>query len=119
MVLIEAEANYFLNNTTDAQKALEELNQTRQPGYTCTKTGDDLFKEIVNYRELELWGEGFNWYDHKRWNMPITRKSFANGGNCHTATATTIPIDAAHNWWTFEIPEVELDHNDQIKKATE
>ena len=119
MVLIEAEANYFLGNTTDAQKALEELNQTRQPGYTCTKTGDDLFKEIVNYRELELWGEGFNWYDHKRWNMPITRKSFANGGNCHTATATTIPIDAAHNWWTFEIPEVELDHNDQIKKATE
>jgi DNA repair protein RecN (Recombination protein N) len=58
-----------------AQKALEELNQTRQPGYTCTKTGDDLFKEIVNYRELELWGEGFNWFDYVR---PISKEDIFN-----------------------------------------
>ncbi len=117
MVLIEAEANYFLGNTTDAQDALEELNATRQSGYTCTKTGDDLFTEIRNYRELELWGEGFNWYDCKRWNIPITRKSFANGGNCHTATAITVPIDATTNYWTYEIPEMETDYNDQISTS--
>ena len=116
MLLIEAEANYFLNNTTDAQNALVELNATsgRQAGYTCTKTGDDLFTEIRNYRELELWGEGFNWYDHKRWNLPIVRKSFAEGGNCHTATAVTIPCDAAHRWWTFDVPEAEKDNNPLI-----
>ncbi len=120
MVLIEAEANYFLGNTTDAQNALVELNATsgRQPGYTCTKTGDDLFTEIRNYRELELWGEGFNWYDHKRWNLPIVRKSFADGGNCHTATSLTIPVDAAHNWWTYCIPETETDYNDQLTKTS-
>ena len=48
MVLIEAEANYFLGNTADAQAALVKLNATtgRNASYTCTKTGTDLFNEI-------------------------------------------------------------------------
>ena len=58
MVLIEAEANYFLNNEAAAQAALVELNATsgRNAEYTCTKTGDALWNEIMDYRELELWG---------------------------------------------------------------
>ncbi len=113
MVLIEAEANYFLGDHPAAQASLVELNATsgRNPNYTCAKTGEDLFQEIVDYRELELWGEGFNWYDLKRWNRPIVRKSFAEGGNCHDATATTIPAGE----WTWAIPETETDHNNLIK----
>ena len=113
MVLIEAEANYFLGNTPDAQAALIELNKTsgRNPDYTCTKTGDDLFQEIKDYRELELWGEGFNWYDMKRWGLDIVRKSFSDGGNCHDATATTVQAGD----WTWAIPETETDYNTEIK----
>ena len=50
MVLIEAEANYFLNNEPDAQTALIELNATsgRNPEYTCTKTGEALWNEIMD-----------------------------------------------------------------------
>lgn len=115
MVLIEAEANYFLKNEDDARASLIELNKTsgRNPDYACTKTGDDLFQEIVDYRELELWGEGFNWYDIKRWNRDIVRKSFKEGGNCHDATATT--IEANSSGWTWSIPETETDYNDEIK----
>lgn len=114
MVLIEAEANYFLGNTSAAQASLVELNATsgRNPDYTCTKTGSDLFQEIVDYRELELWGEGFNWYDCKRWNKDIVRKSFAEGGNCHVATATT--VSASGSTWTWSIPETETDYNSEI-----
>lgn len=114
MVLIEAEANYFLKNESAAQASLVELNATtgRNPEYTCDKTGDDLFQEIVDYRELELWGEGFNWYDVKRWNRNIVRKSFAEGGNCHAATATTIL--ASDSDWTWSIPETETDYNTEI-----
>lgn len=114
MVLIEAEANYFLGNTADAQAALVELNATsgRNPSYTCDKTGEDLFEEIVDYRELELWGEGFNWYDIKRWNRDIVRKSFEEGGNCHVTTATTITADSST--WTWSIPETETDYNTEI-----
>lgn len=116
MALIEAEANYFLGNEEAAQASLKQLNADsgRNPAYTCSKTGADLFQEIVDYRELELWGEGFNWYDIKRWNRDIVRKSFNEGGNCHTSTATT--ITAASSNWTWAIPECETLYNTEIKK---
>ncbi|MBP1615851.1 MAG: hypothetical protein H6Q13_3299 [Bacteroidetes bacterium] len=116
MVLIEAEANYFLNDPEAAQAALVELNATsgRNPDYTCTKTGDDLFQEIVDYRTLELWGEGFSWFDYKRWNLDITRKGISEGGNAHAAIATTI-LANGHNNWTWEIPEAETNYNGGIE----
>lgn len=115
MVLIEAEASYFLTEINDAQKALEELNATsgRNPTYTCTKTGDDLFQEIIDYRSFELWGEGFNWFDYKRWNKDIVRVNIANGGNVHLATSTTVTA-SGNNMWTWSIPEAETDYNGGI-----
>lgn len=115
MVLIEAEAYYFLENTEAAQNALEELNATsgRNSSYTCNKTGDELFQEIVDYRALELWGEGFSWFDYKRWNKDITRKSINDGGNAHDAIATTITA-TGHNNWTWAIPEAETNYNGGI-----
>ena len=116
MVLIEAEANYFLGNTADAQAALVKLNATtgRNASYTCTKTGTDLFNEIKDYREVELWGEGFAWSDYKRWNIPVVRHSFAEGGNAHAAVAKTIAVDYG-NKWTWVIPQKEIDYNDLVK----
>ncbi|MCR5077973.1 MAG: RagB/SusD family nutrient uptake outer membrane protein [Prevotella sp.] len=116
MVLIEAEANYFLGNTADAQAALVKLNATtgRNPNYTCTKTGQDLFNEIKDYREVELWGEGFGWSDYKRWNIPIVRHSFAQGGNAHVAVAKTINPDE-FNQWTWVVPSAEIDYNSKLK----
>ena len=117
MVLIEAEANYFLGNTADAQAALVRLNAStdRTPGYTCTKTGQDLFDEIKDYREVELWGEGFAWSDYKRWNIPVVRHSFAEGGNAHPTVSLTIPADAG-NKWTWVYPQDEVDYNDLVKE---
>lgn len=116
MYLIEAEANYRLNNISAAQKAMNALNRDskRDPEYSCTKTGEALFEEIVKYRRLELWGEGFNWFDYKRWSLPIVRKSFANGGNFHELMAVTIQPDEV-NQWTWVIPETETLYNDQIQ----
>lgn len=112
MVLIEAEANYFLGKTAEAQAALVELNATsgRNPEYTCTKTGEELLSEIQDYRCLELWGEGFEWSDFKRWNKAVIRKSFAEGGNAHQSVAITInPEDG--NKWTWGVPLNETDYN--------
>lgn len=116
MVLVEAEANYFLNNTADAQAALVELNATsgRNPQYTCSKTGDELWNEIMDYREVELWGEGFGWSDYKRWNRPVVRKSVAEGGNAYPTVAITIPADGV-NKWTWDVPLNETDYNDALK----
>lgn len=115
MVLVEAEANYFLNDETAARAALVELNATsgRNPEYTCDKSGEALWNEIMDYRELELWGECFAWSDYKRWNRDIVRHSFAEGGNAHISVAKTIPASGV-NKWTWDVPLNETDYNDEL-----
>lgn len=112
MVLIEAEAAFKQNKTSEAQAALNTLNAEtgRTPGYSCTATGDALWQEIMDYRNLELWGEGFEWSDFKRWNRPVDRKSWGNGGNAHPAVAVKIATDAYNNW-TWVVPQRETDYN--------
>lgn len=108
MLLIEAEANYFLNNATAAQDNLIELNKTsgRDPEYTCTKTGSDLFEEIRKYRELELWGEGFGFSDLKRWNLPLDR---TKGNNVASYIKVKVAADNAN--WVWATPQNETDYN--------
>ncbi len=117
MFLIEAESEYFLNNATKAQSLLVELtkNSGRNAQYTCTKTGADLLKEIKLYRAIELWGEGFDWFDVKRWGDPIDRKTYEKGGNFLASLAVTIqPDDKTKNKWTWKIPLKETDYNKAI-----
>lgn len=113
MYLIEAEAKYFQNKPeTEIQNLLVALNKTpgRDASYTCTKTGTDLLEEIKLYRAIELWGEGFDWFDMKRWNAPINRKTYDNGGNFIASLAVSIaPSD--NNKWTWKLPLKETDFN--------
>ena len=120
MVLIEAEANYFLGKEADAIASLVELNATsgRNPSYTCDKSGNELFEEIVAYRGFELWGEGFQWSDFKRWKRPSVRTIISKGGSAHSAIALTInPEDALE--WTWQIPLNETDYNKGLSYGSE
>ena len=113
MYLAEAEAQCHLGNDSAARNILETLNARFDPEYSCTSSGADLLDEVRFYRRVDLWGEGFDWYDYKRWNLPIVRKSIANGGSFHTAFAVTInPQDK--NKWTFVIPNRESDYNHDL-----
>lgn len=115
MYLIEAEADYFLNDEAAARQALLSLTRDtgRDPAYTCTATGAELLDEIKKYRAIELWGEGIEWFDLKRWGDTIRRKSFADGGNFITVLAVTIePSD--NNRWTWRVPQKETDYNHAI-----
>lgn len=120
MYLIEAEADCHLGKYPEAQQLLVALNATsgRNPEYTCTKTGDDLLEEVRLYNRIELWGEGHDWFNYKRWGLPIVRKSAANGGNFLTQLAVTIkPTD--NNGWTWVIPSSEVDYNSDILGSLE
>ncbi|MBR1621335.1 MAG: RagB/SusD family nutrient uptake outer membrane protein, partial [Prevotella sp.] len=69
---------------------------------------------------VELWGEGFQWSDFKRWKLPIVRHTFAEGGNAHPAVAVTIqPNDPITNNWTWVVPANETDYNAGFKMGEE
>ena len=113
MMLAEAEAQCHLGNDSAAQSLLKQLNKAFDPEYDCTKTGADLLTEVKLYRRIDLWGEGFDWYDYKRWNEPIVRKSIADGGSFAAAFAVTINVGDG-NKWTWKIPKRETDYNKLI-----
>ena len=114
MILAEAEALCHQGGQdTKVQNLLKELNKNLNPDYTCTKTGADLLKEVKLYRRIDLWGEGFDWYDYKRWNEPIVRKTKDQGGSFQSAFAVTINVGDG-NKWTWKVPKNETDYNKLI-----
>lgn len=120
MYYIEAEALYNLDmssNKTKIQNLLKELNAERDPSYKDSGidklSGSKLKEEIFRYRRFDLWGEGFDWFDYKRWNYYIDRKSLSNGGSFHKSFARQIAPGGA-NEWTWIIPRRETDYNKLI-----
>ena len=104
MVLIEAEANYYLGKEEETRNLLNYLNNQsgRDNAYNCTASGAALLEELKFYRALELWGEGFDWFDLKRWGEPVSRKSFAEGGNFPEALAGTWTSSEKYDFtWTL------------------
>lgn len=114
MYLLEAEACAELNKTIDAQNLLNELNRSFNPEYTCTATGTALMDEIRLYRRIELWGEGHNWFDLKRWNLPLKRTAWEEGnpasGNLPEPLCPLVPA-SQNNGWRHGIPYAERQYN--------
>ena len=114
MYYTEAEADCHLGKDAEAQKLLFEAVKGYDTAYEqSTKTGDDLLTEVKLYRRFDLWGEGNDWFDYKRWGDTIDRKSIKNGGSFHSTFAVTIKPEDGNNW-TWAIPEKESDYNDLI-----
>ena len=104
MFLIEAEAYVHIGNNAAAAKALYDLAKKRDAAYTLsTKTGNALLNEILVQRRIELWGEGFRFYDLKRLNLPLDRSR-------HTFLPSyQKSVPAGDPSWQFVIPQAEID----------
>jgi hypothetical protein len=118
MYLIEAEAQYKLGNETAARNLLLALTKDtgRNPDFTCTETGSDLFNKLKFTAQIELWGEGFDWFMTKRWGDRIVHKSFADGGNFLANCAGEYGPEAM-NKQTLVIPRLETDYNTLAKEV--
>ncbi|MDR0863985.1 MAG: RagB/SusD family nutrient uptake outer membrane protein [Candidatus Symbiothrix sp.] len=116
MYLIEAEAQYKSGNENRAQQLLVELTKDsgRDTSFTCTETGSALFDKIKFTAQIELWGEGFDWFMTKRWGDPIVHKSFADGGNYLDAVGGFFGPEYA-NKQTWVIPALETAYNPLAK----
>ncbi len=111
MYLIEAEAYARFGNNTLAQDRLFTLISSRDPGYVkSTLTGTALIDHILLHRRIELWGEGFRFYDMKRLDIALNR----NGANHTASLAFTFDVPAGDNRWQWMIPEDEMKANPKM-----
>lgn len=118
MLLTQAEAAYMQGKTETAQNLISKLTTMRIPGSSpITKTGQALLDEIRLQRRIELWGEGTNFFDLKRWGMSNVRTAWVEGdvnsGNTPSSYAINIRPDQA-NHWVLRVPKVETDYNSAI-----
>lgn len=113
MYLIEAEAKARLGSA-DAATILFEFEKTRNPSYTLsTNSGQALVDEILLQRRIELWGEGFRFYDLKRTNAALDRTGANHDVGITNGVLTAAPSDKR---WQWLIPKVEIDANPLIKQ---
>ena len=115
MGYIIAEAQYMLGNISDAQSMMNYLNKdVRDPNYNCTLTGQALLDHIKAYREIELWDEGHNWFDLKRWGDDFTRTQWVEGNENSGNWGPRAIVNYNANYdggWRYQVPESEFLYN--------
>lgn len=113
MYLIEAEALSYINEG-EAREVLFEFASNRDPEYTLsTNTGQDLKEEIYIQRRVELWGEGFRFYDLKRLNQPLDR---TGANHVQTVINNVYEVPAGDNRWQWLIPLDALNANPLLEQ---
>ena len=118
MYLIEAEAKAMANDIAGAQAALQTLGGARDTAFNATafSTQAALMAQIKFQRRVELWGEGFGYTDHIRWDEGIDHA--ANGGSGASAVlyqnAFQVAKPSVNDDWIFKIPQAEINANPNI-----
>lgn len=107
---IEAEALARQGREAEARQVLFEITAKRDKNYLLSsKTGNELINEIILQKRIELWGEGYAWFDMKRLNIPLER---VYTGTNHTFGRFNLTPDK----FKFQIPNKEINNNPQIKQ---
>lgn len=111
MYLIEAEAKARLGDAT-AANVLFDFEIMRDPAYVLSSnTGQALVEEILLQRRIELWGEGFRFYDLKRTSSSLDR----TGANHDSSIVNgVLTVDATDKRWQWLIPKAEINANPLI-----
>jgi hypothetical protein len=111
LYFILIETTYHLEGSDAAMIALMDFVRTnRDPNYAIKQS--DILREIIDQKALEFWGEGIVMYDMKRLDMGV--KCGFKDSNYY--------VEGRHNsdgrlpWWTYCIPQGELERNEGITK---
>lgn len=106
MILIEAEAHARL---ADGQAAttLAKLMSKRDPAWNSSNVTVD---DVLLQRRIELWGEGFEYFDLRRNGISVNRKY--DGTNQLAGAQYEFPAHSAS--WNFQIPNQEMQNNVNI-----
>ncbi|MCD7936113.1 MAG: RagB/SusD family nutrient uptake outer membrane protein [Tannerellaceae bacterium] len=110
MYLIMAEAQAMGGNPGTAKSTLESFIRTyRDPAYVCPASDAAGIREEVWFqRRVELWGEGFSFFDMMRLKKPLKR----TGTNFDAQLSYDLPAESDIFLWI--IPEEEENTNTSI-----
>ena len=110
MYLIEAEALAHLGDESGAAAALKPLMETRQSNWIReTMSVEDVYQQ----RRIELWGEGFSFFDLKRLSKGISRNY---EGTNHLA-GYRLSIEPLAKSWIYQLPRQEMQENTQLSDS--
>lgn len=107
MYLIKAEALARTGATGEAAAAMKPLMQKRDLGYN--KSSVDV-EDVLLQRRIELWGEGFVYFDLRRNGLDCIR--VYEGSNHPEWARKNYPAHA--DTWNFQIPLKEVQENEWI-----
>ena len=111
--LIACEAYARAGNTAKAKEYFSIYIAQRDPEYVdLGNTGSAFAEEIMNHRRIELWGEGFRWFDLKRLQLPCYR----TGSNFDVSFCGFLKKEITDNGWYYEIPDSETNYNSLMVK---
>ncbi len=118
MILVEAEALAMSGDVAGGKKVLEDFVKTyRNPEFKSNASSpEELQEEVWFQRRLELWGEGFSFYDLKRLKKPVTRVKLPENESSYPS-AVRFNIEADNDVLLYMIPESEVNVNAGIDKA--
>lgn len=126
-IYLRSEEAYFmkmeclahLGDVDGAKAALVEFMKTRQPDYTCTLSATaDVIEEINYQKRVEFWGEGIEFIDNRRLNIPVDRtdETWGAENNNHYQGAKKV-VGAEEMGMTYQLPQSEIENNKTLTEA--
>lgn len=113
MYLILAEAYASSGQDGLAQDVLLSYISVRDSApVRSTNSGTALIEEILNNRRVELWAEGFRWFDLKRLNRPMDRTVVPN--YVPGTVGNFVKVEAGDASWQYKIPLTEIQANPSL-----
>jgi hypothetical protein len=108
------------NHIDPAQSALQNLGGARDSAYDATEFSDqsELMDEIKFQWYVEMYGEGFGYVNHIRWDEPL---DLTGSGADPTYYSKGFQQDApsVNEDWIWKIPQAEIDANPNLTEANQ
>ncbi|MUP46094.1 RagB/SusD family nutrient uptake outer membrane protein [Gramella sp. BOM4] len=120
MYLIEAEAKLMMGDLDGAIEALRPLAEARDSAWNDDFASEDEFFEHLKFQwRLEMWGEGFGYTNHIRWDEGIDHAANGGSGASEVLYQDAFQIDrpSINDDWIFKIPLAEINANPNLSSA--
>lgn len=117
--LMKAEILAHKGDLNGAKQVLTDFMKTRQPDYVCSATDKASLIEEINFQKrVEFWGEGMEYLDNRRLNIPVDRTDATWGAsNNNHLSGAKVKYNQEDRNLRYQIPISEIENNTQLTTA--